>query len=311
MGDINPYLTEDYWKARQENLKKTEGKARAVLASLEILQQHFCLSSTPVRLIELGCGEGHILGLISSKINGNLGHELVGVDVRLEIIERAKSLYPNILFSCLDYSTEDLLHLGKFDIVLMVNTLHEVFSSCRMADSHLVVPQIGKRNVEVALRQVSNIIKENGYLIIFDGVEYSCDLKTPIHIRFLSKNGIDEFVNFTEEYAAFQINYSIIESDTIELSTRDFTRYITKSIFFNTSLWDIEKFESYQYYTENEFRTRLCELDFSIESLSYSSPSYKEWTERVMIKTPSVDFPHEHILIVAKRFGRRKGILHT
>ena len=41
---------------------------------------------------------------------------------------------------------------------------------------------------------------------------------------------------------------------TIELSWRDFTRYITKSIFLGKPLWQTERLESYQYYDEAGFR---------------------------------------------------------
>lgn len=91
------------------------------------------------------------------------------------------------------------------------------------------------------------------------------------------------------------------ESLCVELSQRDFTRYITKSIFLGKRLWETERLQSYQYYTEGEFRAALARQGLEIFEFRTLTMNEKKWRYRVEIVTPGVKFPDEHVLILARR----------
>jgi hypothetical protein len=92
----------------------------------------------------------------------------------------------------------------------------------------------------------------------------------------------------------------------VEISWRDFTRYITKSIFLEKPLWKTERLESYQYFTEDELRSSLVTLGLHILDLRTLTVNYEKWVSEVEIESAGVDFPAEHILIVARKTAQQR-----
>ena len=85
----------------------------------------------------------------------------------------------------------------------------------------------------------------------------------------------------------------------VELPQHDFTRYITKSIFLDKRLWQTERLESYQYFTQAEFEAAFASLGLRIAHLRTLTVDYEKWRSEVEILSPGVDYPAEHILILA------------
>lgn len=298
----NKAVWESYWGERQKSLQNPLGKRRAVMAAFQLLKGLTGESLRPLRIIELGCGEGHILGELLKMCDANkiVIKDCVGVDNQAHVIENARRLYPRINFLQADYAKRPL-NLQPFDLVMMVGTLHEVYSANHSVTSGEIDQNLGKRAVERALCYSARLVAGNGHMVLFDGVEHALpELK--INVRFQSVDALNEFKKIAGEYEAFRLDYEEPKGDgLIRISMRDFTRYITKTRFFNSSLWEIEKRESYQYFNENEFRKYLGELGINILRLECSSPYQKDWQDRVRIETPGVDFPKENILIVGQR----------
>jgi SAM-dependent methyltransferase len=296
---------ESYWGARLQSLQNPLGKRRALVAAFQIIEGLAAESARPVRIIELGCGEGHILGeLLKMCETSKLAvGDCAGVDNQERVIERARRLYPRVSFSVADYA-ERPLNLQPFDLVMMVGTLHEVYSGSRPVASSEIEPGLGKKAVAKALGHGTRLVGDDRYLVLFDGVEHPLpDLR--IVVGFNSARALDEFKKIVSEYEAIRLSYE--ESGgmgRVRISMRDFTRYITKTRFFNSGLWEIEKRESYQYFTEEEFKKCLGEFGIDVLKLQCSSPRQKDWDDRVTIKTPGVAFPQENILIVGRKTGK-------
>jgi hypothetical protein len=105
-----------------------------------------------------------------------------------------------------------------------------------------------------------------------------------------------------EQYHPFRIAYREVEDPLcVELSQRDFTRYITKSIFLGKQLWETERLQSYQYFTEEEFREAFARHGLKISELRTLTMNEEKWRYRVEMNTSGFKFPDEHILIVARR----------
>ena len=72
------------------------------------------------RVIELGCGDGHLAGMISAR-----GHEVIGVDLSREKIALARRLYPEITF--FDHDIARLaLPDASFDTAVLAEVLEHV-----------------------------------------------------------------------------------------------------------------------------------------------------------------------------------------
>jgi len=171
-----------YWDVRLQALEDL-GKREAILAVSKLIRSLTEMPGQSVRLLELGCGEGQVIGALCD------AHASVsaacGVDYSHRAIEKSRSVYPGISFVEGDFTDPDLLHgLGPFEIILFVNALHEVFSATYSPELEEVdVPQ-AKLRVEQALAGATELLAPGGYLVLFDGLEYSGDLTQWVRIRF-------------------------------------------------------------------------------------------------------------------------------
>jgi len=186
--------------------------------------------------------------------------------------------------------------------VLLVNALHEVFSDCFSPELGEIDVPFAKQSVEQALAAAVGCLEPGGWLALFDGLEPPGDPQQMVHIRLRDHQMREEFQTFVEQYHPFQIFYREVEAPLcIELSQHDFTRYITKSIFLGKGLWESERLQSYQYFTQEEYRAAFSRQGLEIIELQTLSMNDEKWRYRVEIITPGVNFPDEHILILARR----------
>ena len=300
---MQPTPWEFYWEVRLSALEDL-GKREAILAASRLIRT---LAETPgqsVRMLELGCGEGQIIGsLLEAHAQAPGIQDSVGVDYRRSVIDTCRRLYPGMRFIEGDFSDPALLAgLGKFELVLLVNALHEVFSACYSPDLGEVDVPAAKGRVLQALEGAAGCLADGGWMVLFDGLEPPGDGEQMVHIRFQGWQARRRFETFAREFKPFRIQHQeTAEPGCVALSLHDFTRYIDKSIFLDKPLWQTERLESYQYYTEAEFKQACTSLGLVIHDLRTLTVNYEKWQSEVEILTPGVDFPAEHILILAQK----------
>jgi SAM-dependent methyltransferase len=291
-----------YWETRLLPLENL-GKRAAILAASGLIRRQSLQAGRPLRLLELGCGEGQIIGaLLDAHTQVCSAPGSVGVDYNPLSLQRCKRDFPAMRCVQGDFTDPTLLAgLGKFDLVLLVNALHEVFSDCFSPELGEVDIQQGKQKVEQALGRAAGCLAPEGWLVLFDGLEPPGDLNQPLHIRFQEAQFRQDFEVFASQYQPFRIRYrQLADPMCVELSRRDFTRYLTKSIFLGKWLWETEQRESYQYFTEAEFRAAFARQGLEIAELTTLTVDEEKWRQRVEIDSPGVSFPEEHIMILAQ-----------
>jgi SAM-dependent methyltransferase len=292
-----------YWEVALEPMENL-GKREAILSASQLIRRLSSQYSHPLRVLELGCGEGQIVGtLMNSHAQLCDSKKVVGVDYKAQSLARCRSDYPGFQFVEGDFTDPVLLSsLGKYDIVLLVNALHEVFSAEVSPDLGEVDVPAAKRRVEAALTEIVRCLEPGGWVVLFDGLEPPGGPADQLLIRFCDAQAWKDFEVFAAQYQPFRISYRDVENDLcVELSRRDFTRYITKSIFLGKPLWLSERFESYQYFNEDEFRTVFARQNLEIKSLRTLTMNLEKWRRVVEMITPGEDFPQEHILIQARK----------
>lgn len=294
-----------YWETRLQEMEDL-GKREAILVASRLVRRLAEEPGRPIRLLELGCGSGQIIGALA-QAHGELPgmHTSCGIDYSIQAIEQCRRNYPQITSLQGDFTDMALMSgLGEFDIVLLVNALHEVFSAAYSSEIGEVDVVAAKQHVFQALSGAVERIKPGGYLVLFDGLEAPGDIHCTLKIRFQHWQARHRFDTFAQEYRPFRITFRATGDPLcVELSWRDFTRYVTKSIFLEKRLWQTERLESYQYFNETEFRAALARLGLAIDELRTLTVNYEKWCSEVKIETPAVDFPTEHILIVAHTAG--------
>jgi SAM-dependent methyltransferase len=297
---------EDFWNFFWEvRLREMEdlGKREAILTASRLIRSFAESKVQPVRILELGCGTGQVIGALAQAHADIPGiNQSIGVDYLPAAIEKCRHDYPSLTFFTGDFTDQNrLAALGQFQILLLVNAMHEVFSAAYSQELQEVDVPAAKASVRRAFASAVSCLAPNGSLVLFDGLEMPGDLRAPIRIRFLHPGARRRFDIFAREYHPFKITFREVNDPyTVELSRRDFTRYIDKSIFLEKRLWATERLESYQYFNEYEFREVLAGLGMTIIRLDTLTVNEEKWRAEVEILTPGADFPTEHILIVAQ-----------
>jgi SAM-dependent methyltransferase len=292
-----------YWETSAQNLADL-GKWEAIRAASRLVRRLAGDPFQPVRLLELGCGDGQVIGALVRAHAGLRGIEAsCGVDYAPTAIERGRRVFPELTFIEGDFTDPHLLAgLGQFEIVLLVNALHEVFSAA-YSDllSELDLP-LAKQRSGQALAEAVERLAQGGYLLLFDGLESPGDPSKMLRIRWPDRHRRQRFETFAAEYRPFRISYHETGHPLqVELTYRDFTRYITKSIFLDKPLWQTERLESYQYFTQAEFTGLFERLGLELCELRTLTVNDEKWRQEVEIETSGVDFPVEHILLVGKK----------
>jgi SAM-dependent methyltransferase len=293
-----------YWQVRLRDIEDL-GKCEALLAASKLIRD-LDAQGQPSRLLELGCGGGQIIGaLVNAHSTLPEMNASVGVDRSADMLARARRACPDLHLVQGDYTDPGVLDgLGQFRLVLLVNTLHEVFSANYLEELGQIDVPAGRAAVARAMAHAAGLLAPGGYLLIFDGLEPPGNSERPVTLQFLDTEAREEFRTFAAEYHAFRIHARwLADGWQVELSQRDFARYIDKSIFIRKSLWQTERLESYQYFTEDDFRGELSALDMDILELRTLTVNDDRWRSRVSIQTPGIDFPDEHVLIIAARPG--------
>lgn len=290
-----------YWELRLREMENL-GKRAAILAASPLIRK-MAQAGQAVRVLELGCGEGQIIGSLANAHDRTPGiRESVGVDYNPRSLERCRADYPGLRFVEGDITDPALLGgLGTFQMVLLVNALHEVFSTTFDAQRGEVDAPAAKTRVTQALGLAAGCLAREGWLVLFDGLEPPGDPNDRLRIRFLTPRARAGFDRFANEYHPFHIRWrQLADPQCVELSRRDFTRYIDKSIFLEKALWQTERLESYQYFTEDEFRTAFAQHGLAIRELRTLTVNEEKWRRLVRIETRGERFPQEHILILAQ-----------
>lgn len=292
-----------YWEVRLQEMEDL-GKREAILAASKLIRGLAERPGQPVRLLELGCGEGQIIGtLVAAHAQVRSIQASLGVDYNRQAIAKCRRSHSSMSFIEGDFTDHNLLaSLGQFEVVLLVNVLHEVFSTAYSSELGQVAVPKGKQRVEQALSGAVEHLAPGGTLVLFDGLESSGHIQKRLRIRFCHWQARRRFDAFANEYRPFRISYQeLTDPLLVELTLHDFTRYITKSIFLEKRLWQTERLESYQYFNETEFRATLDRLGLTICELHTLTANYEKWRSEVSIETPGIDFPSEHILILAQK----------
>ncbi|PKN83584.1 MAG: hypothetical protein CVU46_16560 [Chloroflexi bacterium HGW-Chloroflexi-8] len=292
-----------YWETRLGFLQG-QGKGHAILAASRIIRSN---PFQPMRILELGCGEGQILGaLVQAHPQASNIQESIGVDYDLGSLETARKDYPGIQFIHGDFTNREFLtNLGNFDLILLVNALHHVYSDAYDEELGEVDVPTAKTQVREAFIAILERLNSGGSLLLFDGLEMDGDTRRPVEIRFLQAEAQEAFHQFAREYQPFRIRFTAgalhAHKDTIQLSIRDFTRYVTKLIFLGKPLWERERLESYQYFNQEEMLNLFQENSLILTEKQLISVDLQRWQEEIEILSPDIDFPIEHILLIGKK----------
>ena len=164
-----------------------------------------------LKILDLGCGEGHLTGVIK---NQNIEYEVYGLDYSISAIEYANKNFPDI-----DFVVADAYHPpyedGFFDVVICNNIWEHVPDPLRL------------------LNGISRIINADGLLIISTPSRYRFGnvlrILVGIGTRFVSKLHVTEYsVGQVKEQLVYG-GYEVLDASSPVIKE--------KNIFFTSLKW--------------------------------------------------------------------------
>ncbi|MEZ6047568.1 MAG: class I SAM-dependent methyltransferase [Planctomycetaceae bacterium] len=143
--------------------------------TIDLLKQASKSFSEPMKILDLGCGEGHITQLILKEFPGS---EMTGLDYSLTAIKYAQAHFPEIDF-CVGDAYEGPYAEGYFDVVVCNNLWEHVPDPMHL------------------LREMKKFLKPGGYIIMSTPSRYRLSNLVRVllgkPIAFMSEHHVTEY----------------------------------------------------------------------------------------------------------------------
>lgn len=269
-----------------------------VLYAIHRFHQNF--PERPIRVLDIGCGKGDLLNLIWSATAGTDLFRFIkiqGIDIDAHFIEEARQRLPEGKFTQMDLTKPSLSHLGDFDIIVSINTLHEVFSS-KLKQLKGDTPR-SKRFMDNLFREIAGLLSPDGTFILYDGLDTS-NGSQPVEFKIRTKELKQAFTLFLKEYAPTSI-HGQIKNGVYSMAWADFVKFISTFKYLNSPLWDIVSQEVYGYFNDEEFKHSFRKAGLIIDSLVLSNNDLGLWKHHVELVDKNHQFPFKSILLAGTK----------
>lgn len=262
-------------------------------------------------ILDLGTGEGHLLRLIEQlgKIAGFAKKlRLYGFDFDEGMLESAaKQNNIKATFVKIDLRHDMLTeYYDKFDLIVAVNTLHEVFSSY-IGEDNEAYPEdkivFAKQKINELILELGKMLTSEGTFILYDGLAPRQEIAEK-NIRFRIKNEIlaRYFSSAINDFSLWKIKFKFNSQDgTYTMKYRDFSWFIITFKYLNTKLWPFESKQTYQYFSKDDFAKAFKAAGLMRESILYVNSDLGLWKNNIAIESSELDYPPKSILIVASK----------
>lgn len=261
---------------------------------LGLIKQNF-LDSKDLKIADLGCYTGSIINRIYLSLSPEAKKNtiLVGFDIDSEIIKEASVVRPHILFVNQDLSS-DIKTDDTFDIVILSNLLHEIYSSS-LPDTNKA-----KKQISNSLENVKNLTKIGGFMVLLDGILLNNPMRK-IDIKFKDVLDCDKFIKFSNSGYVLDVPCEVKGNSILTTTVQGFASYLSKSRYLDTSFWDQEAQQIYHYFTKQEFNKNLLEHGFKIVDQKFQQVEDVE--SKIEILGGTTKFPHKNTLIISRRIS--------
>lgn len=260
----------------------------------------FMLFVKPSAIAEMGCGNGTVLELLSQNFPDS---KIVGVDISDTMLEMAgKREYTN---GNVDIkkgdATQKIFDDASLDTIVFCSIMHEIYT----------YNGYDRKKVEQTLKNAAKMLKNNGRIIIRDGVMCENDI---VYMKFRNKKTEEKFRRFAEEFGPHKIRYHE-EKGMVRLARNDAREFMSKYMY--GANWDIEVKEQFGFYNLEQYRQVLEKHGFRIiEAYSYLIPWLKEthYSKDIELYKKAdggfvpVEYPDSTMILVGEKIGKDEGV---
>lgn len=279
------------------------GKALVIPQILYSIHRYITLfPKKKVRILDIGCNDGRLLEILQhiAQTNGFADKiELFGLDKNDTSIEQAKQI-PNLsaTYYSANLCSPSTLPKNTFDIIIAINTLHEVFSE------YLVQENLEKAKLytEKVYSYIISMLSATGCLVVYDGLAVSeTSNKHHVMFKFRTPEAKKKMLKIVEGYKLFEMNCQELGKGVYSMSGSDLLRSLALMKYVDTPLWEIESKQSYQYFSYEEFVSLFEKEKCVVETVAQLNGDRGLWMNYVEILSKSTEFPPKSIIITATK----------
>jgi len=289
---------------------KKRGKALTIPHIVNFLDRLNNLEKEgPVRVLDVGCGKGDLLRLlaqISSITNGRRKVIFYGLEKNPELVDSAISFgLSKENFFCMDIN--DVLETNfpyQFDLILSINTLHEVFSGY-LGIGHNQFPldqyQQAQQRLRPIIQKFSSMLSVDGALLIYDGLAPdSSQLLSEVKFEVKDISVVSQLKKMSQENKIWKLRFEEKSQGVFVTTYPDFLRFVSTMKYLDTKMWSIEQYENYFYYSEDKFERTFEDIGLRIESKILVNNDLNIWKKSIHLLKPEF-FPYKSILIMGSK----------
>lgn len=249
------------------------------------------------KILDVGCFNGSMLNRILQDVPQDIRPHVkcIGVDNDVIVLISGHRKFRNVGFVCGSPTYPLPLSYG-FDVAILSNILHEVFSESYLQEkSH-----VSAINTTIsAISNTSNLLVDRSYLVIQDGILPE-DSERLVDIRFHDENSFHEFLRFCKEYF-YQVPFTSLSNNKIRLSLHSLSLFLTKRRYLSTGYWSLEANQIYPIFSESDYRRILSSLGYDVISCNFSKVSESNRKFDFVYSEQQSLCPAKNVVIVARK----------
>jgi len=227
------------------------------------------------------------------------------LDYDKKVINQMRLQFPN---EGIEWHVADIFQLpqfkGGFDLVFLLDVLHEVYSFYGRLSGDRNEPINNERGLEYvvnAITNISGIVNQRGGIIITDNI--LPEENVPVTLRLRSKEISNAVDYFLKNYPSRKFGEISRKGDFITLNPQDFSVLLTQYNKIKKKDWDrwvVERLEQHQYITKRQYQEMFARLGFRTNMI-VETPNYvrKEWEQDFEIIKGLGDFPPKRVTLLS------------
>lgn len=264
-----------------------------------LLAEHFPPLCTSI--LDIGCGTCDLIIKYGNQLNAN---RLFCADYDENIINQMKLSYPD---ARINWHVADIFQLEnwseRFELVFLLDMLHEIYSFYGRHDRNLNQPidhQLGQKYVKDAICNIASITKSGGAVVITDNV--LCPENIDLKVQIKNPDALNAINYLFKHYPTRQFDV-LINDDILSIKSHDFCVLLTQYNKIKQEQWErwnVERFETHQYMTLEEYEKMFAELDFIVHAIvGTPKVAYDEWSTDFKILDGLSEIPDKRITLLA------------
>ncbi|MDH5532837.1 MAG: class I SAM-dependent methyltransferase [Candidatus Pacebacteria bacterium] len=276
------------------------GKSSALPTIIKTIEEQLKIKKT-INFLDIGCNRGTLYSILKIIIYENKWEDRInfyGIDYDKKSIELCSKRHNDVIFYNINLNKINIKIKDHFDIITSINTLHEVFSGyiLKQSGKNDLSFKNAKTHTEAVLTELIKLLNKNSSFIIYDGLDVETfQYENIVRFSFVNAKDKDLFNIFVKEYEPIPINVKEINLNLFETSKSNLLRLISTFKYINTDIWDIERKQTYHFFSITDFKNTAYNNNLKIETIKSFSNDIELWKSKFILEDS--DWPEKSVLI--------------